>query len=306
MSPGACDANSKIHEFVSHQFGIPQFFVEKPTDSGRRGREQYEKYFRAFIEQLQDFLGEELDEERMRDVAEKANRCTELYYELWDLHKHKPCPVPNIFALYAYSTRFTLWGRTEGLVAFESYIHTVKEIMEKGDYPAEERARSYWTYLPYFFDFAGFYDWLEKQGIVYLGDCLTLSFPSMIDTTDKESMITGLAENAWNMPMTRQMGAEAMSMRWLDDLTHSINDLGADCAIYCGHHSCKQTWSVVNIVRKEIMNQTGVPTLILQGDSWIRRMTPISVLQDEISDFIRNVVERRSGKARRKTGTNGG
>jgi benzoyl-CoA reductase/2-hydroxyglutaryl-CoA dehydratase subunit BcrC/BadD/HgdB len=303
MAPGSCDANCKIHEFVARYHGIPQFFVEKPTDSGRRGREQYEKYFRAFLSQLQEFLEEELDEEWMREVADKSNRCTELYYELWDLHKHVPCPVPNLFSLFTYATRFTVWGTDEGVEQLEMMIETVKEIMEKGDYPAPERARSLWTYLPYYFDFMGFFDWMEKQGIVYLDDILTLCFPSPIDTKDSDSMISGLAEAAWNMPMTRQMGGDAISARWLDDITYAVNELGANCAIYCGHHSCKQTWSVFASVRNEIQKRTGVPTLCLQGDSWMRNMTPTSVLQEEISHFVDSVVDKKRRRTRRKTGS---
>ena len=301
LAPGGCDVNSKIHEFVAAYLGIPQFFLEKPTENTGRGRELYSKYFRRLVDDLQDFIGEEPDEERMRQTMERANRCTELYYELWDLHKHVPCPVPNLFSLFTYATRFTVWGTDEGIEQLEMMIETVKEIMERGDYPAPERARSLWTYLPYYFDFMGFFDWMEKQGIVYLDDILTLCFPSPIDTTDKDSMISGLAEAAWNMPMTRQMGGDAISARWLDDITHAVNELGANCAIYCGHHSCKQTWSVFASVRNEIQKRTGVPTLCLQGDSWMRSMTPMSVLQDEIAHFVDSVVVKKRRRARKKS-----
>jgi hypothetical protein len=30
--------------------------------------------------------------------------------------------------------------------------------------------------------------------------------------------------------------------------------------------------------------------LILQGDSWLKRTTPISVIQEQIDEFIKNVV----------------
>jgi len=299
-APGACDANSKIHEFVAREYGIPQFFIEKPNYADRRGREQYQRNFEACVKQLEDFIGEKLDEERLREVLESANRCTELYYELWDLRKLVPCPVPNIFSLFTFATRFTMWGREEGVRLLSTMVDTVKEIMEKGDYVAEERARTIWTYLPYFFDFSGFYNWLEEQGIVYMTDVLMACFPNIIDTTDMDSMLRGLAESAWNMPMTRQMGGDSMMVRWLDDIVFCVNDLGANAAIYCGHHSCKQTWSVVAAVRNEIQKRAGVPTLCLQGDSWIRRMTPISVLQEEISSFVDNVVARKPRGARRK------
>jgi len=111
--------------------------------------------------------------------------------------------------------------------------------------------------------------------------------------SSRETMLTGMAEIARNMPMTRQMGADSMSVQWLDDITWAATELGADCCIYCGHHSCKQTWSSATVVRSELMKRSKVPTLILQGDSWIRRMTPMSALQESIEEFVKNVVKQR-------------
>jgi hypothetical protein len=301
-APGGCDVNSKIHEFVAAYLGIPQFFLEKPTENTGRGRELYSKYFRRLMEDLQEFIGEELDEDRVRNTMECANRCTELYYELWDLHKHVPSPVPNIFSLYTYAVRFTIWGRPEAVKVLEMMVEASKDILEKGDYAvSDERARAIWIYTGYYFDLLGFYNWMEDNGISYLGDGLDLYFPSPVDTSSMDTMLEGIAEAAWNMPMTRQVGGESMLINWLDDVLYAVGDLGATCAIYCGHHACKQTWSVFAGVRNEIQKRTGIPTLCLQGDSWIRRMTPTSVLQEEISSFVNNVVTRkRRTTARRR------
>jgi len=54
-------------------------------------------------------------------------------------------------------------------------------------------------------------------------------------------------------------------------------------------------------MRSELQTQTGVPTLCLQGDSWIKRMTPISVLQEEISTFVDNVVDPKHRNTRHGT-----
>jgi len=96
------------------------------------------------------------------------------------------------------------------------------------------------------------------------------------------------------------VGGESMSRSWTEDVVYSAQDLKADCAIYCGHHSCKQTWSVVSILREELMRRTGIPLLILQGDSWIKKMTPISVVQEQIEQFVTNVVARKKSTTKRK------
>lgn len=88
-----------------------------------------------------------------------------------------------------------------------------------------------------------------------------------------------------------------MAMGWSDDVILATKELGADCAIYPGHHACKQTWSSASILREELMKRQGVPLLILQADSWLKRTTPISVIQQQVDEFIKNVVApKRSGR----------
>lgn len=291
---GSCDINSKTHEFLARYMDIPLLFLEKPVDNTERGVNQYYKYFFKLMEEMEEFLGQKLDEDRMREVIGKANAASELYWELWDLHKFRPCPVPNIFSLMTYGTRFTQWGTQSGVDILQSMVDVAKQRLEKREYPAEEEvARSLWTYTSYYYDMAGLFNWMEESGITHLGDGLDLVFPSVIDLTSRETMLRGVAEIARNMPMTRQMGASSMSVQWLEDITWASRELDADCCIYCGHHSCKQTWSGASVVRSELMKREKIPTLILQGDSWIKRMTPMSALQEYIEEFVKNVVRRR-------------
>jgi benzoyl-CoA reductase/2-hydroxyglutaryl-CoA dehydratase subunit BcrC/BadD/HgdB len=296
---GSCDINSKTHEFLARYMDIPLIFLEKTVDDSGRGKDQYYRYFETMVEEIEEFLGEELDEEHMREVIGYANRASELYWELWDLHKFSPCPVPNIFSLYTYGTRFVAWGTETAVKIMQSMVETAKQRLEKGLYPAEkELARSMWSYTSYYFDMAGLFNWMEENGITHLGDGLDLVFPRLIDTTSRETMVRGIAEIARNMPMTRQMGAASMSVQWLDDIMYASNELDADCVIYCGHHSCKQTWSSATYARGELMKRARIPTLFLQGDSWIKRMTPMSALQETIDEFVGNVVKQRGTPAR--------
>ncbi len=297
----SCDINSKTHEFLARYLDIPLIFLEKTVDNSERGVRQYYRYFMAMIEEIEELLGEKLDPERMRQVVEYANQASELYWELWDLHKFVPCPVPNAFSIMTYGVRYTMWGTEEAVKVMRSMVETSKERLKAKEYPApEEVARSMWTYTSYYFDMAGFFNWMEENGITHLGDGLDLVFPQAIDTSSRESMLTGMAEIARNMPMTRQMGASSMSVQWLEDITWAVNELGADCCIYCGHHSCKQTWSSAAVVRNELLKRAGIPTLILQGDSWIRRMTPIETLQELIEEFVNNVVRKKRRRPSRE------
>jgi benzoyl-CoA reductase/2-hydroxyglutaryl-CoA dehydratase subunit BcrC/BadD/HgdB len=290
---GACDANSKIHEFVANYLGIPQFILEKPVDDTPRGIEQYRKNFFTMVENVEEFVGERISEERLRVVVEKCNRAAELHYQLWELKKNSPSPVPNLFSFFIYGCRFTMWGRQEAIDCLEIMVAESKKRLAAGDYPAaKEIARCAWLYVGYYIDYGGLFNWME-EGYTYLFDVLDLFFPEPLPTGSRQEMLEGICEAARTFPMTRQMGADSMSVAWIDDAIHMAKEMSADCGIYCGHHACKQTWSVISIVQKELMERAGAPTLSLQGDAWLSGMTPMSALQEDIDQFVKNVVVKK-------------
>jgi benzoyl-CoA reductase/2-hydroxyglutaryl-CoA dehydratase subunit BcrC/BadD/HgdB len=298
---GSCDVNSKTHEFVSLLMGIPQIPLEKPPDNTQRGFTFFKSNYLKMIRQLEELAGEELKDDNLRSVAEKVNRCTELYDDLWELKKQIPCPVPGIFSLFVCATRFSMWGRDEGIRTLEKCLEVSRNIFESDDYQnREEVARVLWIYLSYYYDLVNFYDWMEEKKISNMGDALQWAFPEPLDLTCRESILDGMINSAWNNVMTRQMGAASMSQRWIEDIVYIIKQWHVNGTIYCGHHSCKQTWSVFSITRNEVLKRTGVPTLGLQGDSWIRSMTPMSVIQEEIEQFVNNVINKRGRRTRRR------
>ncbi len=299
-APGGCDANSKVHEFLSHYLDIPQFMLEKPVDDTPEGRAQYLVYYRKLVADLEEYLGEPLDEDRLRSLLAGANRCTDLYWELYELHKARPCPVPNLFSLFLAPLRFCSWGTPEAIEVFELMLETTRQRLDSGAYPSDrERARVLWAYTSYYFDLPGLHSWMEQRGYTFLFDVLDLCMPQPMDLTSRDSMIEGMAKTAWSYPMNRQMAAPSISRAWTEDIVYTARDVGADCVIYCGHDACKQTWSVVSILREQLMKQAGIPLLILHGDSWMKTTTPITVLQKDIDAFVNGVVlSKRRGRRR--------
>ncbi len=297
---GSCDVNAKSHEFVSLLLDLPQIPLEKPTMDHAQGFQYFRKNYYKMIRQLEELAGEELAEDKLREVSIKANRCTELYTALWELKKNVPNPVPGVFSLLVCGTRFAMWGREEGIRTLEQCVEVARNNLESASFRSrEEVARIVWVYLSYYYDFLNFYDWMEEKGISNFGDALQLAFPQMIDLTSKETMLDAMIEMAWNNVMTRQMGASSMARGWTDDIIYVVKEWDLDGCVYCGHHSCKQTWSAFTVTRNEVLKRTGVPILGLQGDSWIRSMTPIGVIQDELEQFINNVVANKRGRRRR-------
>ena len=293
-SVGSCDPNAKIHAFAADYLDIPQFILEKPTGSSVVERKKYLQYLMALIEDLEEFAGERLREDRLREVMQRVYQAAELYHEIWELKKARPCPVPNIFNLTFIATRAQLWGREEAVDIMRRMVEVSKERMNgAGAEPKQEIARVYISYIPFLFDFQGLYGWMEQRGISILGDAIWIQFFPPVDMSTKESMCEALAEIAFEFPMTRQMGAESMSMRWLEDICRAVEDLGADCCVYCGHHACKHAEGTLSHFRQEMMKRMKKPTLVLKGDAFDQRALPMELVHQELELFVDKVVARK-------------
>jgi benzoyl-CoA reductase/2-hydroxyglutaryl-CoA dehydratase subunit BcrC/BadD/HgdB len=297
--PGSCDANSKIHEFVAEYLSVPEFMVDK-TGEGASDYQLYRRLFLKMVEELENFVGEKIDEDRLIKVVENGNKCTELFWELHELKKFSPCPVPNMFTLFSCGTRFTMWGRDEAVSMFEKLVEVAEKRRRRGEYPAErEIARSIWVYTGYYVDLYDTWIWMENNGITYLTDILNSGgFPQVYEVFDRKDALEAIVKTAWDYGMTRQMSADNMGLKWTEDFIYLAQDLKANCAIYCGHHACKQSQAVFRILR-DGMTRKGIPVLKLDGDCWNRRITPVSVLQEMILNFVNDVVAKGRRKRRR-------
>jgi hypothetical protein len=64
-----------------------------------------------------------------------------------------------------YGTRFTMWGTDEVIKTLETMVKMAKTRLAQKLYPAEkEVARCLWVYTSYYFDFMGFFNWMEEKG----------------------------------------------------------------------------------------------------------------------------------------------
>ena len=298
-SPGSCNPSAKIHAFIADYLGIPQFNWEKPTDESRRGRELYFQYLKRLVHELEEWTGEDLAEERLRGVMERSYRAVELYHEYLELKKAKPCPVPNIFNLTLLALREQMWGREEAVEVLQKMVDISKERMRKGEYAApEELARVYMSAAHYMFDFYNYYAWMEKKGISVLGDLAAIYYFPPMDFTSRESMLRVFADIAFDHPMTRQMGASVNSIRWLEDISWCVRELGADACIFTGSHACKALLGNVTFLHREMMKRDGVPTLILTGDIMDKRHLPMGMFQEEVEIFVNNVVKRKAQRGK--------
>jgi len=288
-SLGSCDPNSKIFEYMSEKFDIPALYLDIPFYHDQRSLDYYTKGFRQVVETLEELSGNKLDEDRLREVCELSNRATELFLEINDIKKVIPNPVPNYYNQIYVTTKLLMAGTQDAVDVFNTALDVCQDRLKKGSHVMpEEKIRMMMMYTGIYFG-GGVHLWLEEEmGVSYLLDMLIFyDFNPIIDTSSMDTMINGLAEGMFNLPMTRQLkGGWDMPTNWLQDCLYYVDTYKADCMVFTGHTACKQVWGVYRLVADEVMKQLGVPSLRMEGDGWDSRITSMPVIQNQLSEFF--------------------
>ncbi len=285
--PGSCDPNAKLHEWMAETWDVPLLNLDAPYYHDERAFQYYRREFRRMVERLEEITGQKLDYDNLREILENSNQQVELYWEIQEIKKAKPYPLSNIYCVLVELMKYIWSGRPEAVEFFKIARETAKALMEKGEgaFP-NQRARTLWTYSGIYFDMELF-RWLEEIGVAFVQDCFGWYPDKVIDTSTVDTMIDGLADRTLNQPMTRQhKGAWDGPAGWAEDMIFLARELDIDACIYSGNLACKQTWGCLRLMTERIRNELGIPTLRLETDILDKRITPVSVIKEQIEEFI--------------------
>ncbi len=293
---GSCDTNSKNFEFLSEYLHIPFCNIDAPPyyDEGGPMTEYYRAEFRKLVSFLEEQTGNKLDEGRLREVCKEVKKQDEYVAEIYELRKAVPNPLPAVFNLILFGTRFMAAGTPEATEVLKTMYDVTKERYKRGEgVLPEERVRAGFCYLSHFGGGGEFWRWFEHNGVSLVMEALALfnQHHYRIDTSTVDTMLDSLADQSSNMPMTKQIrGPYDYPGQWYDDVVTVGKDLKIDCGIYLGTMGCKNTWGCVKVLMKRLEEDLGIPTLIIQSDSWDDRVTPWPSIRDQIEEFINTVV----------------
>lgn len=298
---GGCDPNTKIFEYMGEKFDIPTLFVDVPYYHDRRSFAYYERGFREVVKVLEEVSGHKLDEDRLREVCALSNRASELAAEITELKRHVPNPVPNYFNMNHLAAKLTLMGTQDAVDFYETALDRCLDRFRQGKHVLpEERIRFMFMYTGFYFD-NSFYSWFqEEMGVSYVMDVLIfLDHIPYIDTTNLDTMLSGLAAVNMNLPMTRQLkGGHNMHGGWVSDLLYYVERYKADCLAFSGHTACKQAWGVFRVVADRVQKELGIPALRMEGDGWDSRITPMEVIQEQLAEFFETLAPEAFAKKR--------
>jgi benzoyl-CoA reductase subunit B len=282
-----------IHQLYQKHSGtkVPFIIADMPYYRNDRSYDYYGEELGIVVEEVGKAIGQEPDYKKLAEAIEHNNDVLKYIAEINELKKVKPCPIESIFCPLMTAVLAFIPGQPERAAFFKDVLDIAKKRAKNGEraQPGEERVRSVWPYMSIFFDI-GFCEWLDRElGLSMLFDIFNYLFFDQIDTTKgPEHIFEGLARQSMNYPMVRQSATFCDDL--LDDFVYLSKEYDADCAIFTAHIGCKQSVSVIQLLREALRDEVGIPMLSIDLDIGDARYTSIQSIKKEITNFVNTLL----------------
>jgi len=285
-----CDSTCASYPFFRHHIGVPLIIADLPFLREEKSYKYYAEQIKISLNKLGKTIGQEPQYERLRKGIAIENQVLHTKLELFDLIKSEPSPIENMFNPVSAATSIITSGTQENLHFYEEMLNIAKKRYKNGfHHGREERIRSIWPYMLTFFDIS-LCEWLDRElGMSILFDIFNYNFFDPIDTSsDLETLFYGMAKKGMSWPMIKQ--STDFYYSFIDDCLGMAKEFNADCFIYTQSLACKQFGSIPKILREALMDELGIPTLIIEFDVGDARMTSLKMFKEKISLFAQTLL----------------
>ena len=276
-----CMTQYKWWQVLSEMWGVPIHVVDAPFLGGRVLPHQMEYFvgrLKGLVSFLEEYTGKKMSPDRFLEVLTLSDRAAELWNEVMDLRKARPCPVAtremvgNVFPLV------TLLGTKPTVDFFQALRDEIKEMVQQrqGAIP-NERIRLALDNIPPWHDLA-FLTSVEERGAVFVIENYTCyAWGGRIDLSDPWRGYAQKCLDIWpNYTIEERIQIYARQAR----------EYHLDGYIFHANRSCKPLSTGQQEMQRVLLERVGVPGLLLDGDHADPRGFSPTQAQSQIEAFL--------------------
>lgn len=286
-----CDNTMVSYQYFSEVESVPVVVADMPYYHDERGYAYFANELRKMIDALSKFTNETPDFENLRKAVRHSSDAVRHLSAINDLRQLSPCPVEGMFNPIGACVQNFFAGQPEKALFYKDVLDFSRERARDGAGPgdAEEKIRSVWPYMSIFFD-VSIYEWMDRElGMSNVADAFNYFFFDPIDPdAPDDEIIEGLARQSMEYPMTRQ--SESFCDNFLDDAVFLCKKFKADCAVFSSHIGCKQSVSLIQMIRDVLQDELDIPMLTIELDIGDKRMTSAGAIKKMIKDFYETLL----------------
>jgi hypothetical protein len=304
-SAGICDTNANAFAFASAYLEKPFYQLDMPPRlTGESSRDYHRQDFRALIRFLEAHTGRVLDRERLLTVILEMEKQDRLIAELEDMARLIPNPLPGIFQLFVYGSRFMFAGMPKCTRVLEAMVEAGRANAQAGRAgmkSGQERLRALFCYIDHYSQNLRLWQFLDTHGITTCGNILSHIWSQRspyvrltgnmeegyrLEKPDLDRMIDSLAEQNARMPMVKSIrGPYDQKEMWLSETLALGGIYNIDLIVYNGTPGCRNTWGMIKLLARDT-EAAGFPTYIMYADAFDDRVESWETTRERFEEFL--------------------
>jgi benzoyl-CoA reductase/2-hydroxyglutaryl-CoA dehydratase subunit BcrC/BadD/HgdB len=281
-SNNICGTVVKWYEALADLFDVPLFLLDAPyqhdPEPGDEAVDYVSAQMAAFIDWAEAQTGRRLKEKAFRQVLQLSDEAVSLWREIRELCVHKPSPLnaPDLFTQMAPIV--VLRGTKQCVDYYRKLKAEVEERVEQGlGAVPEERYRLLWDNIAIWPGLFRFYHLFSRAGACFVCDTYTHAWSMGVQAADP---IRGLARAYTSVYINTSVQAR------LEMMAAMARRFEVDGAVLHANRSCKPYSLGQHDFRLALMEQVGVPAMILEADMCDTRAYAEGAIRTRVEAFL--------------------
>ncbi|WP_242868714.1 2-hydroxyacyl-CoA dehydratase subunit D [Desulfotomaculum copahuensis] len=276
-----CGTVLKWYEALARRFNVPLFILDTPFVTGELKQHTVDyvlEQLRGLVGGLERLTGRRLKPADLQKCISLSNEAVRLWGEIRNLCRHRPSPL-NTPDLFVHMAPIVVLRGTAGAVAYYRRLYDeVKERVRAGQAAvAGERYRLLWDNIAIWYQLFRFYHLFSERGACFVTDTYTGGWAAGLAPGDP---LESLARTYTAIFLNRSVD---FRVRQMVDL---IRDYEVDGFVMHSNRSCKPYSLVQEEIRRRVMNETGVPGLLVEADMTDARVYAEEPVRNRVQAFL--------------------
>lgn len=256
-----CGTVLKWYEALARILEVPLIVIDTPYLPGEvtpQAKAYVLKQLEAAVAELERLTKVPFREKKLDAITEKSRQVTTLWREIKELCAAKPSPLnaPDLFIHMAPIV--VLRGTDTGIKYYATLKKEVEQRVRNGvGALEEEKVRLVWDNIAIWPHLFRFFKMFSERGACFVADTYTGGWA--IEFSEGSSMEM-LASTYTEVFLNRS--AEFRARQIIDQ----IRRFDADGFVMHSNRSCKPYSLVQEVIRRQVMKETGVPGLMVEAD----------------------------------------
>lgn len=286
-----CNTVIKWYENIAKELNIPMILFDMPFNHQYEVSDQNIKYMKGqilhAIQRLEEITGTKFDYDKFHEVMKISVETSKWWKKAASLAMAKPSPL-NGFDLFNYmATIVCLRGTRSGLELFKLWHDELQLRKEQGLGPwkdGEEIYRVMWDGIACWPYLGNTYKILKKYGI----NMVTSTYPDSWYIVYEEGNLDGMAKAYSSNYVNRNLDFG------VNNITQLVRDFKLDGIIYHSNRSCKLMDFRQYEVQRRVEGNTGVPSVIFDGDQTDPRAFSLAQYETRIQALVEMMEENKA------------